>query len=105
MDLAKYRAIFIEESAEHFVEISAALLELDAPTRIQDLDLHPEAKVGARLRGDAVIVPSGSDELAAGDHHEVVAPIAVELGGSDVGAQRGGRQTADPAVEVTGGGQ
>ncbi|MGH0032762.1 MAG: chemotaxis protein CheA [Myxococcota bacterium] len=29
MDLAKYRAIFIEESAEHFAELSGALLDLE----------------------------------------------------------------------------
>jgi two-component system chemotaxis sensor kinase CheA len=29
VDLAKYRAIFIEEAAEHFAEISSALLELE----------------------------------------------------------------------------
>ena len=29
MDLAKYRTIFIEESTEHFAEMSSALLELE----------------------------------------------------------------------------
>jgi two-component system chemotaxis sensor kinase CheA len=39
LDLAKYRAIFIEESAEHFAEISSALLELEKdPTSADAID-------------------------------------------------------------------
>ena len=40
MDLAKYRAIFIEESTEHFAEISQALLELEKdPVRVESIDV------------------------------------------------------------------
>ncbi|HKA13964.1 MAG TPA: chemotaxis protein CheA [Myxococcota bacterium] len=40
MDLAKYRAIFIEESTEHFAEISQALLELEKdPARVDAIDV------------------------------------------------------------------
>ena len=40
MDLAKYRAIFIEESAEHFAEMSAALLELEKdPASAESIDV------------------------------------------------------------------
>ena len=40
MDLAKYRAIFIEESTEHFAEISQALLELEKdPARVESIDV------------------------------------------------------------------
>jgi trk system potassium uptake protein TrkA len=59
--------------AEGKAEVLELRVERDAPARIQDLGLHPEAKVGARLRGDAVIVPSGSDELASGDRVIVLA--------------------------------
>ena len=40
MDLAKYRTIFIEESTEHFAEISQALLELEKdPARVESIDV------------------------------------------------------------------
>jgi two-component system, chemotaxis family, sensor kinase CheA len=40
VDLAKYRTIFIEESTEHFAEISEALLELEKdPGRIESIDV------------------------------------------------------------------
>ncbi len=40
MDLAKYRAIFVEEAGEHLAEISRALLELEKdPTRVEAIDL------------------------------------------------------------------
>ena len=40
MDLAKYRTIFIEESTEHFAEISRALLELEKdPQRAPAIDV------------------------------------------------------------------
>ena len=40
MDLAKYRAIFIEESAEHFAELSGALLELEKdPANAEAIDV------------------------------------------------------------------
>jgi two-component system, chemotaxis family, sensor kinase CheA len=40
VDLAKYRAIFIEESTEHFAEISRALLELEKdPARVEAIDV------------------------------------------------------------------
>ena len=40
MDLAKYRTIFIEESTEHFAEISRALLELEKdPARVESIDV------------------------------------------------------------------
>ena len=40
MDLAKYRTIFIEESTEHFAEISRALLELEKdPQRVDSIDV------------------------------------------------------------------
>jgi two-component system chemotaxis sensor kinase CheA len=39
VDLAKYRAIFLEETAEHFAEISSALLELEKdPTSAEAID-------------------------------------------------------------------
>jgi two-component system, chemotaxis family, sensor kinase CheA len=40
VDLAKYRAIFIEESAEHFADMGAALLELEKnPTSAESIDV------------------------------------------------------------------
>ena len=40
MDLAKYRAIFVEESAEHFAEMSGALLELEKnPASVESIDV------------------------------------------------------------------
>jgi two-component system chemotaxis sensor kinase CheA len=40
VDLAKYRAIFIEEATEHFAEISSALLELEKdPTSAEAIDI------------------------------------------------------------------
>ena len=40
MDLAKYRAIFVEEATEHLAEISRALLELEKdPERAEAIDL------------------------------------------------------------------
>jgi chemotaxis protein histidine kinase CheA len=40
LDLAKYRAIFIEESAEHFAEMSGALLELEKnPASVESIDV------------------------------------------------------------------
>ena len=40
MDLAKYRAIFIEEATEHFAEMSAALLELEKnPASVESIDV------------------------------------------------------------------
>jgi len=40
VDLAKYRAIFIEESTEHFAEISRALLELEKdPAHVESIDV------------------------------------------------------------------
>jgi two-component system chemotaxis sensor kinase CheA len=40
VDLAKYRTIFIEESTEHFAEISSALLELEKdPGRVDSIDV------------------------------------------------------------------
>jgi two-component system chemotaxis sensor kinase CheA len=40
VDLAKYRAIFVEESGEHFAEISAALLELEkVPACVEAIDV------------------------------------------------------------------
>ena len=40
MDLAKYRTIFIEESTEHFAEISRALLELEKnPQGVDSIDV------------------------------------------------------------------
>jgi HPt (histidine-containing phosphotransfer) domain-containing protein len=40
LDLAKYRTIFIEESTEHFAEISRALLELEKePGRVEAIDV------------------------------------------------------------------
>jgi two-component system chemotaxis sensor kinase CheA len=40
VDLAKYRTIFIEESTEHFAEISRALLELEKdPARAESIDV------------------------------------------------------------------
>src|SRR4029450_12751158 len=40
VDLAKYRTIFIEESTEHFAEISQALLELEKePARGESIDV------------------------------------------------------------------
>src|SRR5262249_48143050 len=40
VDLAKYRTIFIEESTEHFAEISRALLELEKdPARTESIDV------------------------------------------------------------------
>jgi len=40
VDLAKYRTIFIEESTEHFAEISQALLELEKdPARVESIDV------------------------------------------------------------------
>ena len=40
MDMAKYRAVFIEESAEHLEEISRALLALEKePVQVDAIDL------------------------------------------------------------------
>jgi two-component system chemotaxis sensor kinase CheA len=40
VDLAKYRTIFIEESTEHFAEISQALLELEKdPASVESIDV------------------------------------------------------------------
>ncbi len=40
MDMAKYRAVFIEESAEHLAEISRALLDLEKePVQAEAIDL------------------------------------------------------------------
>jgi two-component system chemotaxis sensor kinase CheA len=40
LDLAKYRAIFIEEATEHFSEMSAALLELEKnPASVEPIDV------------------------------------------------------------------
>jgi two-component system chemotaxis sensor kinase CheA len=40
VDLAKYRALFIEEATEHLAEISRALLELEKdPARTEAIDL------------------------------------------------------------------
>ncbi len=40
MDLAKYRAIFIEEATEHFAEMSGALLELEKnPASVESIDV------------------------------------------------------------------
>jgi two-component system chemotaxis sensor kinase CheA len=40
VDLAKYRAIFVEEATEHLAEISRALLELEKdPERAEEVDL------------------------------------------------------------------
>lgn len=60
MDLAKYRAIFVEESTEHLVEISRALLELEKdPARSEAIDLlfrmaHSIKGMAASLEYDAV---------------------------------------------------
>jgi two-component system chemotaxis sensor kinase CheA len=40
LDLAKYRAIFIEEATEHFAEMSGALLELEKnPASVESIDV------------------------------------------------------------------
>ena len=40
MDMAKYRAVFVEESAEHIAEIGRALLELEKkPDRSEAIDV------------------------------------------------------------------
>ena len=60
MDLAKYRTIFIEESTEHFAEISRALLELEknpeGADSIDDCDVlevsTPELEDLVRLADD-----------------------------------------------------
>ncbi len=40
LDMAKYRAVFIEESVEHLAEISRALLDLEKePHRVDTIDL------------------------------------------------------------------
>ena len=60
MDLAKYRAIFVEESTEHLAEISRALLELEKdPSRAEAIDLlfrmaHSIKGMAASLEYDSI---------------------------------------------------
>jgi two-component system chemotaxis sensor kinase CheA len=60
LDLAKYRAIFVEEATEHLAEISRALLELEKdPERAETIDLvfrmaHSIKGMAASLEYDAV---------------------------------------------------
>ncbi len=60
MDLAKYRAIFVEESTEHLAEISRALLDLEKdPSRSEAIDLlfrmaHSIKGMAASLEYDAI---------------------------------------------------
>ena len=60
MDLAKYRAIFVEESTEHLADISRALLDLEKDaSRTEAIDLlfrmaHSIKGMAASLEYDAV---------------------------------------------------
>ncbi len=60
MDMAKYRAVFIEESVEHLAEISRALLELEKePVGVEAIDLifrmaHSIKGMAASLKYDKV---------------------------------------------------
>ena len=54
----------IGEGKAEVLELSVNLLE---PVKIRNLNLPRGSVIGARVRGDAVIVPSGDDSLAQGD--------------------------------------
>ena len=60
MDLAKYRAVFLEEASEHLEEMSRGLLELERdPARAESIDLvfrmaHSIKGMAASLAYDAI---------------------------------------------------
>jgi trk system potassium uptake protein TrkA len=59
--------------AEGKAEVLELEVQLKEPTRIEDLNLPVDAKIGARMRGDSVSVPGGGETLQSGDRVIVLA--------------------------------
>jgi len=59
--------------AEGKAEVLELEVQLKEPTRIEDLKLPVDAKIGARMRGDSVSVPGGGETLQSGDRVIVLA--------------------------------
>lgn len=59
--------------AEGRAEVLELEVQMKEPTRIEDLKLPRDSKIGARMRGDSVSVPGGGETLQTGDRVIVLA--------------------------------